>query len=72
MVAEISIQKYLETKAKYEQEITQFVAEKAKQFEDEIGLNVQDVYIFTANVSSIGSENKSIVTAAQIKTKLSD
>jgi hypothetical protein len=69
----LAIKEYLLLKNQCEAEITAYLIEKKEQFQKETGLEVQDIFIYTSDVTSFGdNEPKFIITNTSIRTKLSD
>ena len=69
----LTIEEYLKFKKEYQDDMVSYISEKKAQFENKTGLEVQDVFVYTSEVASVGDEDKKfIITDVKIQTKLSD
>ncbi len=68
----LTIDEYLKCKKQYQDEITTYLTEKKAQFQKETGVEVQDIFVYMAEISTINDDSSFVITDTSIKTKLSD
>ena len=69
----LTIEEYLKFKKEYQDDMVSYISEKKAQFENKTGLEVQDIFVYTSEIASVGDgDKKFIITDVKIQTKLSD
>lgn len=69
----LTIDEYLKCKKQYQEEITTYLAEKKTQFQKETGVEVQDIFVYTDEITMMGDgEPLFVISGVSLKTKLSD
>lgn len=69
----LTIDEYLELKQQFQDEIAAYLVKKKEQFQGESGVEVQDIFVYSDEITAIGDkESRFVITGVSMKTKVSD
>ncbi|MDM1764591.1 MULTISPECIES: hypothetical protein [unclassified Acinetobacter] len=69
----LTIDEYLKLKQQFQDEIAAYLVKKKEQFQGESGIEVQDIFVYSDEITAIGDkESRFVITGVSMKTKVSD
>ena len=69
----LTIDEYLELKQQFQDEIAAYLVKKKEQFQGESGIEVQDIFVYSDEITALGDkESRFVITGVSMKTKVSD
>lgn len=69
----LTIDEYLKLKQQFQDEIAAYLVKKKEQFQGESGIEVQDIFVYSDEITALGDkESRFVITGVSMKTKVSD
>ena len=69
----LTIDEYLKLKQQFQDEIAAYLVKKKEQFQEESGIEVQDIFVYSDEITALGDkESRFVITGVSMKTKVSD
>ncbi|MFC2997614.1 hypothetical protein ACFODO_20680 [Acinetobacter sichuanensis] len=69
----LTIDEYLKLKQQFQDEIAAYLVKKKEQFQGESGIEVQDIFVYSDEITALGDkESRFVITEVSMKTKVSD